>query len=1035
MALWKKKKRQGDQSIKDSFTAPLAPSKRRRIYAQQTVDALADIADLPMALLRRPEPIEIHKSYSSRYIFFRESFRSADEFRKFVAAANENPSEVVRRLDADRTKWRPIFIDLSTDLFLTRETRAEPVVRLLRDHWSWRWTEMLAFYDKLLKNDFDDPTLRFYEFFSQNVWLCTIFPCDESDEFLLLGPVKNKNRPADLSAQLIATFVQRYYEIIKPHISAIHPTQRYEQFFYDRASIYPADLLYLRRVLGHSLKLGAGTEWPVDHSIDSVDIVALSEFTFFIADLFSDPWRISPQEGEKFSISHYYPLFLQTETHEARQLLFSNAGQKSSAKVAATSEYLRFAKVSIVSRRSPKALYFQTMASPEKVRRDSDINDHINNRFEQLTRRRRATQSQRLLEELLILRYRLADSFGVLTADGPLQFEDATDQRQNHIARRIARTASQICNADSAVIYRYDHRHRRLVAVGAHIQGLRKASNERYDYKWMEEVGDERELREQSVAYSAADHDRCVSYNEGTDFPPLMYNISSLIPPPHGSKIPNGRSLIAIPIRVFGRLWGVFELVSDEVNAFSYVQIEEMQKICDLIGPYYHEQFMLNILYHMASPLENVTREGEQFDLLAQQAADIFLCGSACIWVRDLINAEQFNCVGFTGRRDLATFRAADVPLPMFDSESEQSVAIEAIHSKKIWVAGQIGVDRFSGAWLEKLHTRRLTEEGYKFIAIAPVYDLDEKAIAVISVYSSSRPFSHNWESWAKYIGSYMGVMITRVHNIKDLERRARRLIAHEVSNAARNVRSSKDKIFEFIRLLPPTVQKPNLLRIWMSDIDTHLDDIQTGIADWAGEKESGVATARIEVVLLATAEERAKSQPASEVVFRNELNRCAQTLGREMRKRAIELQVDYPRYDFAIRSHPENLRMVLNNLIANAVKYSSNGSTIRCGFIGQKYGVRFFIRNIGPPLADGESLRIFDLGFRGQRTQNHVPGSGFGLFIVKRICNFYDIEVSYEAVPVRNRTQNVWHQFNLDFPREAVIGDGWFSSVFEIRQ
>ena len=303
-----------------------------------------------------------------------------------------------------------------------------------------------------------------------------------------------------------------------------------------------------------------------------------------------------------------------------------------------------------------------------------------------------------------------------------------------------------------------------------------------------------------------------------------------------------------------------------------------------------------------------------------------------------------------------------------------------------------------------------------------------EKAIAVISVYSSSRPFSHNWESWAKYIGSYMGVMITRVHNIKDLERRARRLIAHEVSNAARNVRASKDKIFEFLRSLPPSVQRPNLLRIWMSDIDTHLDDIQTGMADWAGDKATGITTARKEVVLLASAEERAKGQPLSVVTFREDLNRCVQTLVREMGRRAIELRVNYPRQEFLVRVHPENLRMVLNNLIANAVKYSPNGSTIRCGFLEQKYGIRFLIRNIGPPLAEGEALRIFDLGFRGQRTQNQVEGSGFGLFIVKRICNFYDIEVSYEATPVRTSTRNVWHQFNLDFPREIVVDWDWSS-------
>ena len=730
MGLWKKRKatqkKQDEESRETSTNVRLWETGRNPTIAQQAIEALADIADLPMALLRRPSVAEIFESYSSKHPVFRNRFKSIGEFRGVLATANRHPAEIIKMFDVDRADWRSVFADLRDDLFLTREIRAEPVVRLLRDHWSWRWTELLAIYDKLLAGDFDQPNLEFYDFFSSNVWLCAIVPSETPKHFLLVGPIKNKNRSANLSAQLIARFVERCYETIGPDISAVHPVQRYEQFFYDRASIYPADLRHLQGVLGHALKLAAETEWPADHSIDSVDMGALSEATFFIADLFSDPWtRISSREGERFSISHYYPLSLYAGKGKIRQLLFRSSGVLPGGRGGLAVERLSFDKVGHPINHDPKALHFETASSPEKSQRDADINDHINSRFEQLTRRRRATQSQRLLEELLLLRYKLADSFGALTADVQLDSEGVAAQHQSKIARRIARIAAEVCNADVAVIYRYDHRHRRLAVAGSHLRGVRSDANEQNDYRWMEEVGSNKEQRERSVAYNAADRDQCVSYNEGTDFPPLMYSISSFIAPPRGSKIPIGRSLIAVPIRVFGRLWGVFELISLDVNAFSYVQIEEMQKICDLIGPYYHEQFMLNTLYHMASPLENIEREGEQFDLLAQQAADIFLCGSACIWVRDLINAEQFNCVGFTGRRDLELVRAGSAPLPSFDSSSDQSVAIEGIQSKRIWVSGQIGVDRFSGPWLEKQHTRSLADDGYKFIAIAPVYDLD----------------------------------------------------------------------------------------------------------------------------------------------------------------------------------------------------------------------------------------------------------------------------------------------------------------------
>jgi two-component system sensor histidine kinase QseC len=122
---------------------------------------------------------------------------------------------------------------------------------------------------------------------------------------------------------------------------------------------------------------------------------------------------------------------------------------------------------------------------------------------------------------------------------------------------------------------------------------------------------------------------------------------------------------------------------------------------------------------------------------------------------------------------------------------------------------------------------------------------------------------------------------------------------------------------------------------------------------------------------------------------------------------------------------HPENLRMILNNLSANAVKYSPAGSTINCGIVDRKYTLRFFIRNIGPALEEGEDDRIFDMGFRGRRAIQHSTGSGLGLYIVKKTCELYDIDISYEPTPILGST-NVWHQFNLDFPSEIVVSGDW---------
>ena len=141
-----------------------------------------------------------------------------------------------------------------------------------------------------------------------------------------------------------------------------------------------------------------------------------------------------------------------------------------------------------------------------------------------------------------------------------------------------------------------------------------------------------------------------------------------------------------------------------------------------------------------------------------------------------------------------------------------------------------------------------------------PVYDLEENAIAVISVYSRDRPFLSNWENWARYIGNYMGVVITRIHNAKEVEVQLRRLVAHEIINAAETVRGAAKNFTAFVKRLPSNIQYDDVLNS-VSDIQTHVSDIESAVTDWVhdGEVRKG---RRSQAMLLATIQQRLKNAP-----------------------------------------------------------------------------------------------------------------------------------------------------------------------------
>jgi two-component system sensor histidine kinase KdpD len=95
-----------------------------------------------------------------------------------------------------------------------------------------------------------------------------------------------------------------------------------------------------------------------------------------------------------------------------------------------------------------------------------------------------------------------------------------------------------------------------------------------------------------------------------------------------------------------------------------------------------------------------------------------------------------------------------------------------------------------------------------------------------------------------------------------------------------------------------------------------------------------------------------------------------------------VENQVDAL---LAIDADPQLLELAIGQLLDNAAKYSSAGSTI--DIVGRAgHGVSVTVRNDGPPIPEEERHRLFDRFYRGPQSR-HIPGTGLGLSIARRIA------------------------------------------------
>ena len=170
------------------------------------------------------------------------------------------------------------------------------------------------------------------------------------------------------------------------------------------------------------------------------------------------------------------------------------------------------------------------------------------------------------------------------------------------------------------------------------------------------------------------------------------------------------------------------------------------------------------------------------------------------------------------------------------------------------------------------------------------------------------------------------------------------------------------------------------------------LVDLQEGI---------GRATRLAEQLLaLARSEPDAKAAPMS-VDLSALLDDCVRNYVLVAQERGVDLGIEASE-PATVTGDPDALRVMFNNLIDNATKYTPRGGRVDV-CIGLDDGRPLVeIADTGPGIPDEERERVFDRFYRvGEglnRARTDVSGSGLGLAIVRRIADRHGAKVSLGA-------------------------------------
>jgi two-component system, sensor histidine kinase and response regulator len=129
-----------------------------------------------------------------------------------------------------------------------------------------------------------------------------------------------------------------------------------------------------------------------------------------------------------------------------------------------------------------------------------------------------------------------------------------------------------------------------------------------------------------------------------------------------------------------------------------------------------------------------------------------------------------------------------------------------------------------------------------------------------------------------------------------------------------------------------------------------------------------------------------------------------------------VSISIDV-RHDVVIMADPDDIEIIFNNLISNAVKYNKTGGKVEITIDSSESEAILIISDTGIGINKNDTENLFAefVRIKNEKTRN-ISGSGLGLSIVKKVVEIYHGTIKVDSTP------DIGTVFTIRLPKKPAV-------------